>query len=247
MNAEVLDDLYTNLKDIDQNCRALLLISSGKHFSAGADLSWMKESAKLSKEQNLEDAKKLDLLFSTFLNVHCPTLSVVQGACYGGAVGLAAASDIVIAESKSRFCLSEVKIGLLPAVIYPYLERVVEPRVLYDWSLTAKVVDAQEARSGGLVTEVVSKEKLSDAVIQKLNELLAACGDRQVELKQMTKEISVQGSNEARKTTTEYIAKARMSESGQEGLTAFFEKRSPSWKMQLGEQMKIDLKELIKS
>ncbi len=245
MNAEILDALYQHLIETDAHCRALVLISSGKHFSAGADLNWMKESSKLSKEQNLEDAKKLDLLFSSLVNTPCPTISVVQGACYGGAVGLAAASDIVLCETKSRFCLSEVKIGLLPAVIYPYLERVLEPRVLSDWSLTARVVEAQEAKSGGLVTEVVQKEELDEALIQKLNLLLAACGERQTELKQMQRDLL--STKSIKETTTEYIANARMSESGQEGLTAFFEKKSPSWKMQLGDQLQKDLRELLKS
>ena len=117
-----LSDYLTEL-EVEKNLRLLLIQGSGKHFSAGADLSWMKESAQLSLSENIEESKKLTKLFELVANFPKPVISICKGAIYGGAVGLVAASDYALAKENTRLCLSEARIGLIPAVILPYLSR----------------------------------------------------------------------------------------------------------------------------
>jgi len=123
LSAQVMQELTDHLAVLSStpHLRAVILRGKGKHFSAGADLNWMKASAALTKSENEVDARKLAFLFESLYQLSVPTIAVVSGAAYGGAVGLTAACDFAIATTSAKFCLSEVKLGLLPAVILPYL------------------------------------------------------------------------------------------------------------------------------
>lgn len=214
----------------DSRLRAIVIAGRGKHFSAGADLQWMQASRHLGLDENFEDAKILTGMFEQVSNMPVPTIAVVQGAAYGGAVGLAACCDVVIAAESAKFCLSEVRLGLLPAVISPYVARRIGLSQLSRFGLTAKVISAEEALRIGLADRVVQgpSEALEQAVREELNLILAAGPGAQIQLKKLVGELRerklVQGDY-----TAEAIAAARRSEQGQQGLDAFFAKRKAPW------------------
>ena len=217
--------------DKDPEVRILVLRSEGKNFSAGADLNWMKRMAKNSYDENFEDAKQLAALMHQLDILSKPTVCLVQGAAYGGAVGLAACCDFVIATKQSQFCLSEVKIGLIPAVISPYVVRAIGSRQARRYMLSAAPFNACDAHHYGLVHEVVATtELLDDACHQLIEQLLqnsplamsaakhlvAAVSDDNIDIHLVT-------------DTARRIAEIRVSPEGQEGLSAFLEKRKPGW------------------
>ncbi|WP_163557337.1 enoyl-CoA hydratase-related protein [Halomonas sp. NO4] len=210
--------------------RAVVLGSEGKSFSAGADLGWMKRMVEYDVEGNLADSRKLAQLMHGLDTLPCSTVCRVQGAAFGGAVGLAACCDIVIASEKAKFCLSEVKIGLSPAVISPYVQRALGERQTRRYALTAEVMDAHTAWTLGLVHQVVEHEVLDAAVIAMLHTLLAGSPQAQRATKALLAEVARAPDSQAtREHTCRVIAELRVSAEGQEGLTSFFEKRRPAW------------------
>jgi len=210
--------------------RLVVLGSEGKHFSAGADLNGMKRMVDFSFDDNLKDARELARLMQQLDELPCPTLCRVQGAAYGGAVGLAACCDVVIASDKARFCLSEVRIGLSPAVISPYVQRAIGPRQMRRYALTAEVIDAATARALGLVHEVAEDAELDTRVDQMIDRLLAASPQAQRATKALLAQVDRDpGSDATREATCRTISELRVSREGQEGLAAFFDKRPPAW------------------
>ncbi len=208
--------------------RLLVLQSEGKHFSAGADLNWMRAMANYSVEQNVKDALKLAELMRKLHEFPCPTLVKVQGASFGGAVGLCACADIVIASFDAKFCFSEVKIGLIPAVISPYVIAAIGARQANRYFLTAEVFDAQTAQTLGLVHEIAEDLNLCAKI---LIDQIKTCGPKaQRQAKTLVHENIKQTHRDA---LIEYTAKAiadiRVSSEGQEGLTAFLNKRKANW------------------
>ncbi|MDQ7727573.1 enoyl-CoA hydratase/isomerase family protein [Halomonas sp. SpR8] len=210
--------------------RVVVLGSEGKSFSAGADLNWMKRMVDYDLEDNLADSRKLAALMHGLDTLPCPTLCRVQGAAFGGAVGLAACCDVVIASDKAKFCLSEVKIGLSPAVISPYVQRALGERQMRRYALTAEVMDAETALKLGLAHQVVEHEALDSAVDAMLTTLLAGSPQAQRVTKALMATVAQAPDNDAtREHTCQVIAKLRVSQEGQEGLSSFFEKRRPDW------------------
>ncbi len=223
-----LDQLHTLAESGD--VRAVVLGSEGKSFSAGADLNWMKRMVDYDLEDNLADSRKLAALMHGLDTLPCPTVCRVQGAAFGGAVGLAACCDIVIASGKAKFCLSEVKIGLSPAVISPYVQRALGERQMRRYALTAEVMDAEIALALGLVHLVVEHDKLDDEVDAMLATLLAGSPQAQRATKALMATVAQAPDSDAtREHTCQVIAKLRVSQEGQEGLSSFFEKRRPVW------------------
>lgn len=216
----------------EPDCRALVLMAAGKHFSAGADLAWMRSAASLTFGENLTEAKTLAAMFDGLYRFPRPTLAVINGAAYGGAVGLASCCDVVIAADDAKFCLSEVKLGILPAVIFPYLARRMAAGALRRYSLTARVFHGEEARLAGLVDLCVPSEKVSDTVRQELADILAASPDGQQAAKKLHQWL-VDHSLVAGERSIEAIAKARTGIAGQHGLHAFLNKAAPTWKLTL--------------
>lgn len=240
-NDAVIRELVQHLRTAKNNpkCRALVIRGKGKHFSAGADLAWMKASANLSLQDNARDARGLIDLFEALADVPFPTVAVVSGSAFGGAVGLAAACDIAVAAESARFCLSEIKLGIMPAVILPYLARKMRPGALRRFGLTGKLFSATEARECGLIERVVKDDELEAAVKEELNLLLQGSPEAQAALKQLIHRVTTdslkQGSH-----TAEAIAVMRTSASGQAGLGAFFDKKPAPWSVTLGPSWSLD-------
>lgn len=227
MIAELLDALAT-VRDNDQ-ARVLVLRSEGKNFSAGADLGWMRSMADKNYDENIADAGELSRLMQELDELPKPTIALVQGAAYGGAVGLAACCDIALATPASSFCLSEVKIGLIPAVISPYVMRAMGTRQARRYMLTAERFSAEEALRIGLVHHVA--DDLQQAAEPLVGALINNSPAAVTAAKQLALAIDQQPLNaNTRQLTIERIAKIRVSAEGQEGLSAFLEKRAPSWK-----------------
>lgn len=233
-NAEVIAELVTALQrlDRDSGVRAVVLTGAGKSFSAGADLGWMKSMAGYSEDQNLEDSLKLAELMQVLDNLGKPTIGKVNGHVFGGGVGLVACCDIAIAVNSARFALSEVKLGLVPAVISPYVIAAIGERHARRFFLTAEAMDATTARQIGLVHEVVAMDALDAAVEREIALLLAGGPQAQAAAKYLVRQVchaDIDAEGHLRQTTAEIIAQIRVSEEGQEGLTAFLDKRKPHW------------------
>ncbi|MDN7132596.1 enoyl-CoA hydratase/isomerase family protein [Halomonas sp. MC140] len=210
--------------------RVVVLGSEGKSFSAGADLNWMKRIVDYDLEDNLADSRKLSALMHGLDTLPCPTVCRVQGAAYGGAVGLAACCDVVIASDKAKFCLSEVKIGLSPAVISPYVQRALGERQMRRYALTAEIIDAPTSLALGLTHQVVEHEALDTAIDTMIATLLAGSPQAQRSSKALMATVAqAPDSDKTREHTCQVIAKLRVSPEGQEGLSSFFEKRRPAW------------------
>ena len=212
------------------NVRVVILAAKGKSFSAGADLNWMKRMATYSREENLIDAKALATLLHNLNTLPKPTIARVQGAAFGGGVGLLSCCDIAIASEKASFSLSEVKLGMVPATISPYVVDAIGPRCARRYFMTAERFDAATAEKIGLVSEVVTEKEL-DGRIDDITGMLLANGPTAVATaKQLLSDIAYQRIDPALiQKTSQRIADIRCSKEGQEGLSAFLEKRSPSW------------------
>lgn len=210
--------------------RVMVLGSEGKSFSAGADLDWMKRMANYSYDENLQDAQALALMLKTLNELPQPTIARVQGAAFGGAVGLVSCCDMAVAASAATFSLSEVKIGLVPATIGPYVIAAIGERAAGRYFTTAERFNAQTAKHIGLLSEVIDAEHLDDQVNLLVNALLANGPEAILAAKQLVSDISGQTIDQNLiDHTCEIIAGIRVSEQGQEGLNAFLEKRKPHW------------------
>ncbi len=229
---EIISLLIMALDDCSNNdeVKVVKLTGAGKHFSAGADLNWMRRMAKLDFSENREDAGQLSRLMSTLYHLNKPTIAEIRGASYGGAVGLIACCDIAIASEKSIFCLSEVKIGLTPAVISPYVVKAIGERQARRYFISGEVIQSEQALSLNLIHETVPAEELSsrvDAIISSmLNNAPKAMGISKALVQKVANEKLDDNLNHH---TRDLIAQVRVSEEGQEGLSAFLEKRPANW------------------
>ena len=228
---KALLDALVELEKTD--IRLLILQSAGKHFSAGADLNWMQNARHLSREENLEDAQQLAELMHRLYLFPAPTLVLVQGGAYGGALGLVAACDTAICSDNARFCLSEVKIGLIPATISPYVIEAIGARQARRYFLSAEVINAEQALNIGLVHELCPANELAQKTEVFTQQILANSPAAAKAAKQLIREVAAQPlTQQVIDRTCEQIANIRISKEAQEGLTAFLEKREPSWKKQ---------------
>lgn len=211
--------------------RVVILSAAGKSFSAGADLNWMKRIAAYSPEENFRDAMGLGTLMRTLHGLPKPTIARVQGAAYGGGVGLIACCDIAVGTQAAAFSLSEVKLGLIPAVISPYVIAAIGERAAHRYFLTAEKFDASEAYRLGLLHELASDDDSMDDIINNLcGALLAASPAALAEAKSLIAAVANHAINDALVAdTAERIARVRASTEGREGLAAFLEKRKPVW------------------
>ncbi|MES2743831.1 MAG: enoyl-CoA hydratase-related protein [Bdellovibrionota bacterium] len=221
----------------DSSVRLLTLQGSGKHFSAGADLMWMKESAQLKYDGNLAEAKKLSAMFESLSSLRIPTIAIVKGAVFGGAVGLLAACDYAFAEESAKVCLSEAKIGLIPAVILPYLQRKIAPATLHRMAMGSPILLSDQILKIGLVQEIASASKLEALVRTEINALLQTSPEAQSAYKKLWSELTLGEQNVD--VTANAIATIRASAMGQHGLQSFFKKETPSWVLQLPEKVSV--------
>ena len=227
---EVIARLLDALNAVISNpeARVLVLQSTGKSFSAGADLSWMKRMATLSHDENLADARQLASLMQTLDSLPIPTIAKVQGAAYGGAIGLISCCDIAIASHEANFCLSEVKLGLSPATISPFVIKAMGARRCRQLFLTAEVFSAKQAAEWELIHTLVNSDELDSAVDQTVAQILKTGPKASIATKQLIADVLSQPSDIA-EHTAQLIAGLRVSEEGQAGLAAFFDKQLPPW------------------
>ena len=214
----------------NQNIKIMILASTGKSFSAGANLAWMQRMVSYTLEENTKDAQGLALMLKALNFMPQTTIAKIQGAAFGGAVGLASCCDIAFASNKASFCLSEVKLGLIPATISPYVVNAIGERASRRYFQTAERFSADKALLLGLVSEVFEPELLNDAVATLTDTLLNNGPDAVKQSKQLAFDVAHQPIDENLiNMTSERIANIRISTEGQEGLNAFFEKRTPLW------------------
>ncbi|MGA6097489.1 gamma-carboxygeranoyl-CoA hydratase [Stutzerimonas marianensis] len=231
-NAEMIRELVSAIDQIqaDKTLRFLVLRGRGKHFSAGADLAWMQQSAKLDFEANLTDARELAELMYSLYHLKLPTLAVVQGAAFGGAVGLVACCDMAIGAHDALFSLSEVRIGLAPAVISPFVVKAIGERATRRYALTGERFGGERARDLGLLSESYAASELDDAMQGWLDNLMLNSPQAMRASKDLLREAASASLSPAlRRYTENAIARIRVSPEGQEGLNAFLEKRKPKW------------------
>jgi methylglutaconyl-CoA hydratase len=214
----------------DPQVRVVVLEGAGASFSAGADLNWMRGMAAASEADNRDDALALARLLRTLDALPKPTIARVHGAAFGGGVGLVAACDIAIGVPEAKFGLTESKLGLLPAVISPYVIAAIGARQARRWFATAEIFDAGEARRIGLLHEVVDAAALDTAVQRQIDLLLKAGPIAAASAKALVRDV-VAGTDATAidRANAALIARLRVSAEGQEGIGAFLEKRKPAW------------------
>ena len=228
----MMAQLTEAFRELGQNdgVRIIILAAAGRSFSAGADLNWMKRMAGYSFEENLADAGLLADMLAAIHAAPKPVIGRVQGAAFGGGVGLVSACDIALGTAAASFCLSEVRLGIIPAVISPYLLDRIGSTAARRYSLTAERFGAEEALRVGLLAGVYPDEAALDAAIDELcaalvknsPAALAAC-------KELLDAVSAAAPAGRGAETARRIAEIRVSAEGQEGLNAFLQKRPPSW------------------
>ncbi|WP_252178913.1 enoyl-CoA hydratase-related protein [Endozoicomonas sp. 4G] len=241
LNAELISELIAALKQLSgeqtsgeqtsgEKIRLLQLRGSGKHFSAGADLNWMKSAIHLSEQENYDDARLLSELLDTLNHFPAPTMAVVQGAAFGGAIGLIAACDIAVGADNSRFSLSEVRIGLIPAVISAYVVQAIGTRQARRYFLSAEVFSGEKALELGLLHEQVPESELNTKAEELTQQLLGNAPEASRLAKSMLHNVHNKPiDDEFVEMACREIARIRISPEGQEGLASFLEKRKPSW------------------
>jgi len=209
--------------------RVVVVAANGKSFSAGADLGWMRRMANYLEAENRADAEQLARLIHVLDSLPKPTVARVQGAAIGGGVGLVAACDVAIASEAASFALSEVRLGLIPAVISPYVIGAIGPRQARRYMLTAERFDAVEAKRIGLVHDTVPAANLDAAVDAVVTALLLGGPEAVRESKALARDVGGSPDEETRADTAQRIARLRASPEGKEGVSSFLEKRKPRW------------------
>jgi len=233
-DAQLIADLTGALQHVDKDpaVRAVVLTGSGSTFSAGADLNWMLGMARATELENRQDSLRLAKLMNTLNFLSKPTIAKVNGSSYGGGVGLVACCDIAIGAEGAKFCLSEVKLGLVPAVISPYVISAIGERQARRYFLSAEVFSAEEAKRIGLLHDTAPGTELDAAVDRVLHWLSKGGPVAQREAKQLIQRhtgMTPTAQKLKDRQNARLIARLRVSKEGQEGLSAFLDKRAPAW------------------
>ena len=230
-NDLMLSELVDILENINKSAdiRVVIFTGEGKSFSAGADLKWMRKMRDYTYEENLQDSLMISKVFYRIYTLDKPVISAINGAAIGGGMGFVGASDIVIGSSKALFSLSEVRIGVVPACISPYLIKKAGEGILKELFISGMRFDVDKALAANLVNYKVEPESLLDFALAKAGDL-CSCGPRAIAMcKQLFLKVSGMDLEEAYQYTAELIAGLRISEEAQEGMQAFLEKRKPKW------------------
>ena len=233
-DAEMISELTALLKtaDTDNAVRMLVITGNGSCFSAGADLNWMRSLVAASQEDNERDALQLAELMRTLNYLSKPTIARINGAAFGGGLGLIAACDITVSVNETLFGLTEARLGLAPAVISPYVIRRIGETYARRYFLSGERFDSQQAVNIGLIQQSVAREHLDETVELCIGQLLKSGPTAVAECKQLVFKVAghdVEAQKRIDKDTAKLIAKLRVSIEGQEGLAAFLEKRPPRW------------------
>ncbi len=231
-NEQLIDELTRacQLLEQDTSVRVIVLGGRGPHFSAGADLNWMRRAAKASEQDNLEDARRFARMLRALATLSKPTIARVQGAALGGGTGLAAACDMAVASTDAVFSTSEVKFGIIPAVISPYVLRAIGPRQALRYFQSAERIGAQRALAIGLVHEVAPVDQLDAAVAALVKALLAGGPLAQKAAKELIAAVQGQPLDDSTcEDTAQRIARQRRTDEARDGVSAFLDKRPPAW------------------
>ena len=229
---KVIKSLTDAIYKVNRNeaVRILILDANGPSFSAGADLNWMKRMAGYGWEENYQDSLKLAGLMQALYECSKTTIALIQGAAFGGGVGLAACCDLVLASDKALFCLSEVKLGLIPAVISPYIVKAIGERNAKRYFATAEKFDAIEAKAIQLVHKVIPHDNLAGYTEDFINRVLANGPKAMIQAKALVEYVMDKPiTEELVLETAQRIADIRSSSEGREGVAAFLEKRPANW------------------
>lgn len=221
---QVFDDIQSK-----RGIRVVVLTGKGKSFCAGADLNWMRKVKDYSYEDNLRESLELSEMLYKIYSLPKPTIARVNGAAIGGGTGLVAVCDIAIAASSAKFSFSEVKIGLIPACISPYVVKKCGEGRCREFFLTGERMVAERAQSAGLVNKVVAIEELDDTVNGYVSQLLSSGPEAITRCKELLRNVPHMSYDEVKKHTAEVIAQIRVSDEGQEGMNSFLQKRRPKW------------------
>ncbi|KAA3653515.1 MAG: enoyl-CoA hydratase/isomerase family protein [Proteobacteria bacterium] len=231
-NAQLIADLTAACAqlDADESVRVVVLAGRGKSFSAGADLNWMKAAGEASVDENIADARKLAGMLRTLSEMSKPTIARVQGAALGGGMGLASACDICVASEKALFATSEVKFGIIPSAISPYVIRAIGERQSYRYFQSAERISAARAAELGLAHETVPPEALDDKVAEIVAALLQGGPKSQAAAKDLIRAVAnTPVSDAVVEDTSRRIAELRSTPEAREGLSAFLDKRPAAW------------------
>lgn len=231
MNDEMIAELthaFVGIPD-ESDIRLVILRGKGKSFCAGADLNYMKGIAGFGFEENLKDGKRLAKLFKSIYNCPLPTIAVVHGSALGGANGLLSACDIVIAEENTTFAFSEVKLGIIPATISPFVIKRIGEFGAKELMMTGKRFKSKEAEKWHLVNHSVNEDELDTALNKLTNQFVSSAPNAVKLTKNMIGEVLGNNIDETIDYTSKKIAELRVSEEGQEGMASFLEKRKPKW------------------
>jgi methylglutaconyl-CoA hydratase len=227
----MIQELSAVFDDIEKSpdIRVVIVTGEGKSFCAGADLNWMRRVKDYSYEDNLKESLNLaEMLYKVYASSK-PTIARVNGAAIGGGTGLVAVCDIAVAAEKAKFSFSEVKLGLIPACISPYVLKKCGEGRCREFFLTGERLTAEKAREAGLVNAVVALDTI-DACIEDIVKLLVSSGPEAISTcKELLRNVVEMSLEDAKRYTAEVIAKLRISDEGQEGMNAFLEKRKPEW------------------
>jgi len=229
---EMVDALTATLRKLESNdkVRAVVITGSGRNFCAGADIEHMKKTAKFSRAQNLDNARATAMMLRTLYELEKPTIACVRGAARGGGVGLVSACDIAIAERGATFRLSEVKLGIVPAMISPFVIGAIGRRYSHRYMLSGEEFDAAEAYRIGLVHDICEEPELNAVVGRMLANLYSSGPNAVVAIKKLIPRVAAARIDEAlMETVSERIAEIRTTTEAQEGLSAFLEKRKTAW------------------
>ncbi len=231
MNEEMVESLIKNLENIHNmtEARALILKGNGSSFCSGADLSSMKKSYEYSQKKNYEEATKLSTMLNLLDTLEIPTIAYVQGIVMGGGLGLISCTDIVLSDYHTVFSFPEVKLGIVPAVISPYVLRAIGPRQASRYFLTGEKFDSKTAQQIGLIHENVELDLVQESLEKMINQILSAGPHAVKRAKKLIREISGSVPEDIRKMTSELIADLRVLDEGQEGLSAYLNKTLPTW------------------
>lgn len=232
LNAGLIGELTRCMEELaeDGNVRVVVLTGEGDFFCAGADIGYMRSTANFSYEENLKDAHRLAAMFGAVDGSAKPVVARIKGAAIGGGVGLVAAADVAVAEEGTVFGFSEVRLGIAPATIAPFVVRKIGHSHVRALFLTGERFDAARAQAIGLVHEVASEEEIDATVQEKVEELLAGGPGALAATKALLRELGDAEPGEVTEITARRIAELRTGEEGQEGLGAFLEKRKPAWR-----------------
>jgi len=230
-NATMIGELARAFERVksESSVRVVVLTGEGKSFCAGADINWMREIIDYSYEQNLSESLQLAEALHKLYSLPKPTVAMVNGTAIGGGNGFLSACDIAVAAEEANFGLSEVKIGLVPAAISPFVIRKIGESKAREYFLTGKRIPAQKAQEIGLVNQVVPQEKLEETVDNLVSLLLTSGPEAMANCKELIFQATQMSLEEVKEFTARMIANLRISEEGQEGMASFLEKRKPKW------------------